>query len=297
MTEGWHFPDPAAPVGVVALSGPADPRAVDQGLAWLRRTGREVFVASNATIGTAFLAGDDLARISGLTEVLDAGARVIVPVRGGYGVTRILDRLPWSRLADDGVTFVGYSDLTPILNHLALCGGGIQIHGPMVSDLARCGADGDRLEALMRGEVVGPSLFDFGPDQVLRPGIAEGRSMGGNLSLLAALAGTPYQPDLSDGIVFVEDVNEVPYRLDRLLTQIRSSGMFQGVKGLILGDLSGFSPAGDEAHEVLAATLLSCVSGPVVHSLPFGHGTMNQAFPVGARVRVDTDDGTIVWRV
>jgi muramoyltetrapeptide carboxypeptidase len=297
MTVGSHIPDAAAPFGVVALSGPSGPDIVEQGLGWLRDHRRPVVAASNLSATHAFLAGRDDERLNGLEEVLDGGSRVILPVRGGYGVTRILHRLPWERLADGGVSFVGYSDVTPILNHLATRTDVIQVHGPMLADLVKDHEAAARLDAILDGELAGRALFEIPPEAVLRPGVAEGRAMGGNLCLLASLAGTPHQPDLSGSVLFLEEVNEAPYRLDRLLTQIGASGMFREVKALILGDLSGFSPRREDPGDVLAATLLRAVSGPVVHGLPFGHGKVNHAFPIGAVVGVNTDHGEIVWRV
>lgn len=287
---------PGEPIGVAALSGPVDPERLERGLESLRKWGREIVEAPNLRERFDYLAGSDESRIRGLETLLDQGIRVIWIARGGYGVTRILDRLPWSRLAESKVMIVGYSDATALLNPLALRSGVVQVHGPVVTELVQWDTPAFvRARHLLEGSLRGAKLFDIEHHHVVRPGVATGEALGGSLSLLAAMAGTPWAPDLQDAVAFVEEVNEPLYRLDRLLTQVRSSGMLSGVKALISGDLWGCEAGCDERwRQLLLETVPDGV--PVVHGLPFGHGPANFAFPVGARVEVDTESGVLTWR-
>ncbi len=154
---------PGEPIGVVALSGPVDPTALEAGLAALRGWGRRVILAPNLLARSGYLAGDEGERLAGLERVLDDGGRVLLAARGGYGATRLLDRLPWERLAVGRATVVGFSDLTAVLNPLAARSGWGQVHGPMAAaGLARPG-NATRLRALLEGGLVGRTLFRFPP--------------------------------------------------------------------------------------------------------------------------------------
>ena len=194
------------------------------------------------------------------------------------------------------VMLIGYSDATALLNPLTLRGGVVQVHGPVVTELTQWDCPNFvRLRALLEGRLLDSRLFDVESSYIVRPGHAVGKALGGNLSLLATLAGTPWAPDLRGAVVFIEEVNEPLYRLDRLLTQLRISGMLNEVKALISGNLHGCGVGSDQRWRQL---LLEATpdGAPVVHGLPFGHGPANLAFPVGAVVELDTDGGALIWR-
>jgi muramoyltetrapeptide carboxypeptidase len=288
---------PEEPIGVVALSGPVESRErLAAGLEELRRWGHPVVLAPNLTERAGFLAGDDAVRVAGLRWVIQRGARVLVAVRGGYGVTRILSALAIDGLASAGVCFVGFSDATAVLNAMAAEGAGPQIHGPMVAAGLARRDNADRLRSMLAGELVGRALFRFGPARVLRPGRVAGIALGGNLSLLASLVATPYEPNLDGAVLFLEDVGEPLYRLDRMLTHLRSSGRLRDVKALICGSLRGCGPVAERARAWRRMVLESVPSeAVVVVDQPFGHGARNLAFPIGAVVEVDTAAGLIRW--
>jgi len=292
----WRSLDRNEPLGVVALSGPVDPARLDDGLRTLRSWGNPVFPASNLRDRETYLAGTDDDRLGGLVELLDRGVRTLIAARGGFGSTRLLDRLPWDRLVADEVRFVGFSDLTAILNPLA--SSVVQIHGPMAAAGLGREANAARLREVLDGRLVGRTLFPIPGDCVLRHGAAEGIALGGNLSLLSALMGTRWEPDLSGSILFVEEVSEPPYRLDRLLTHLRGSASFAGVKALIGGSLHACRPR-LECRSRWCELLLESVpdSVPVIVGMPFGHGARNLAFPIGASVRIDTRRGALSWSV
>ena len=286
-------------LGVVALSGPAEPSGLDRGLEALLGMGRRVLVAPNvrARSSLGYLAGEDDRRLEGLRWVLDAGARILVAVRGGYGVARLLPRLPWDRLVAERVTFVGFSDLTALLNPLAARGGVIQVHGPMVAFGMEKRRVRRRLFDVLDGPPAAGELFRFSGRGVVRPGRARGHVVGGNLTVLCSLLGTPYEPDWDGAVLFLEEVNEPIYRLDRLLTHLRTAGRLTNVRAVVGGSLRGCHPAGerDDAWDRLLKEAAP-VGVPIIVGLPFGHGARNLAFPIGAEVELDTEDGRILWR-
>jgi len=284
------------PLGVVALSGPVDGECLARGLEALSAAGHPLVTAPNLHDTLGYLAGDDRRRLEGLLHVLDRGARVLLAVRGGYGASRLLEKLPWERLVEERVTFVGFSDLSAVMAPLVARGGAVQVHGPMVAVGMDRPENLRRLLAVLRGELRGGELFRFGTGAVVRPGRAAGRAVGGNLTVLCSLLGTPWEPPWEGSVLFLEEVGEPLYRLDRLLTQLRASGRLDGVNALIGGSLRGCRPAAGRERrwrELLAEAGPPGV--PIVAGRPFGHGSRNLAFPVGAHVEVDTDAGRIMW--
>jgi muramoyltetrapeptide carboxypeptidase len=288
---------PGEPIGVVALSGPVDPGRLEVGLRRLATWGHPLVLAPNLDARAGYLAGGDDERLAGLTWVLERGARVLLAARGGYGVTRLLARLPWSQLAAAGACVVGYSDLTALLNPLAARGGVAQVHGPMVaSGLARPRNEA-RLRRLLAGDLEGETLFRFAADSVARPGRADGLAWGGNLSVLEALVGTPFEPDLEGAVLLLEEVGEPLYRLDRMLTHLAASARLCGVKALISGSLRACGRSEGRSEAWRSLLLEAAPPGaPVVTGLPFGHQAANMALPIGVPVEVDTWQGQVRWR-
>lgn len=297
MTVGWHSLEPGAPLGVVALSGPVNGARLESGLETLRKWGHPVRMASNLNRGDGYLAGTDDERLAGIFEMLEGGARLLIAARGGYGAARLLPRIPWRRLVDEGVCFVGFSDVTAIINPLVKMGGAVQIHGPMVAAGLSGGHNAKRLLSVLQGDLVGKVLFRFPPSSVIRAGRASGPSAGGNLTLLTSSLGTPWEPEFDGRVLFLEEVGEPLYRLDRMLTHLAGSGKLRKVKALIGGGLRGCRPA-SERREIWRRLLLEAAppEAPVVVGLPFGHGATNMAFPIGAPVEVDTDSRQLTWR-
>lgn len=287
---------PGEPIGVVALSGPVDRERLAAGLAVLEGWGNPLILAPNLEASAGYLAGDDAARRAGLERVVGRGAKLVIAARGGYGVTRLLPSLPLEELASAGVRVVGYSDVSALLNTLVAAGGVAQIHGPMAAAGLTRPTNERRLRSVLSGGLAGSVLFRFDADRVVRPGRAEGPAVGGTLSLMAALIGTAYEPAFGGSVLFLEEVGEPLYRLDRMLTQLRVSGRLRGVKALICGSLRGCGPAAERAR---SWRLMVAEAAPpetaIVVDLPFGHSARNLAFPIGAKVEVDTAAGVIRW--
>jgi muramoyltetrapeptide carboxypeptidase len=296
VSSHWKPLEAGEPIGVVALSGPVDSGKLEAGLAVLRGWGHPVIEATNLRRDDGYLAGSDAERLAGLDEVLAAGVRWIMAARGGFGCTRLLPSVSLEQLRDCGVSVIGYSDLTALLNPLAQNGGAVQVHGPMAAAGLARPQNAERLRALLTGELAGGVLFRFPEGAVARPGRAEGPVIGGNLSLVVSLLGTPWEPEFDGSVLFLEEVGEPLYRLDRMLTHLRGSGRLRNVKALIGGSLRGCRPASDRSERwrrMLVET--APPEAAVIVGLPFGHGATNLAFPIGASVEIDTDRRRITW--
>ncbi len=280
---------------MMAPAGPCPPEALDAGVARLRARGYQVLLAPNARSRTGYLAGSDRERLDGIGWLLDRGVDALLAARGGYGVMRILPEMPWDRLARWGGWVAGFSDITALHSALATRYGRATLHGPMVSSLARDPGSAESLLAWLSG-AGGGEPFRFSPRNVLRPGVARGVSAGGTLSILAALAATPFEPEYDGCVLFLEDVGESLYRLDRLLTQLRLSSRLAGARAVILGRLTrcGRGEAGWR-ERWRALVLEAAPAAVVVEGLPFGHGGANVAFPLGVEVEVDAERGVISW--
>lgn len=234
-------------------------------------------------------AGTDKTRAESLTDAfLDPDVDVIMCARGGYGAPRILDRIDWTAIAKHPKPFIGYSDITAILNTLVFECGMPAFHGPMVRDLHHeTDADDQNLRGLLealRGRYADwPGLCAGAV--ALSEGEATAPVVGGNLTLLASMAGTRNQVSADGAILLLEDVSEYTYRIDRALVQMRRAGVLRGVKGVILSDLveveDGTVPFGKTPHEVVQSHFPNV---PIVANVPAGHGLRKATIPLGLPV-------------
>jgi muramoyltetrapeptide carboxypeptidase len=278
-------------VRLVAPSGPFDPHLLDQGVQILReRFGLEPRMRPDIVARRGYLAGDDGRRAEEWVEAAsDHEARALWVVRGGYGAMRLLPRIELSRLLHPARWLVGFSDVTAL--HAALNGAGlVTCHGPVVTQLPRVTAETlDHLGALLFGEVrpalpgqPAPGAGLAGAD-VIRPGTASGTLLGGSLTLLAHLCGTPWLPRLRGAVLFLEDVGEKPYRLDRYLTQMRLAGVLDGVRGVCVGQLTDCDDDGQSGAETVREQVRA-LGVPAIEGLPCGHEATNLALPLGSVV-------------
>ena len=243
-----------------------------------------------------YLAGSDERRLAELTAALaDPEARAVFLARGGYGLLRILPFLDPATLAARPIPIVGFSDGTALLAHAARAGVAA-VHGPVVTQLASLPASDH--EALFRLlEQPGPGVLLEELEELV-PGRARGRLLGGNLEVFSRLVGTPYFPDVGGAILFIEDLGERPYRIDRLVTHLDLAGVFSAVSGVVVGDFSScLEPEPTRASSPTAAEVLVERLGrlaiPVARGGLFGHGTRNLALPYGCVCELDTLKGTL----
>jgi muramoyltetrapeptide carboxypeptidase len=275
---------------VIAPASPFPREDLERGVARLRARYR-VSHRDDLFAHEGFLAGDDARRLAELDEALaDPDIDAIVAARGGYGATRLLSRLDVERVRGARKLLVGFSDVTAL--HALWARAGLRsIHGPMVAALGR-GTEAQlaRWFACVEGALP-PSVSGLA---VIRPGVAEGPLLGGNLALLAALLGTPHVPPLEGAVLFLEDVGEAPYRIDRMLTSLRDAGWLERVAGIALGTFEGCGPRPDGRHvEEVLLERLEDLGVPVALGVPAGHVDDNLELPFGARVRLDASAGEL----
>jgi muramoyltetrapeptide carboxypeptidase len=238
-----------------------------------------------------YLAASDDERARQLTEAFTreeiAG---IVAIRGGFGFSRLLGLFDPAVATAHPKMFVGYSDLTILLSRLSAEAGVVSFHGPMAaSDLPRLGPDQlERFRRFLFGE---DGWWAGGKLGCRASGAAKGRLVGGCLSVIVTTIGTPYEIDTKGAVLFLEDVNESPYRIDRMLTHLSHAGKLAGVAAVVLGSFHGCG----EEEEVLAIAdeILSPLRIPVVSGFDAGHGSGGAVLPIGCEVFVDADAGSI----
>lgn len=290
-------------IGLIApASPPQDPQAIDRAVAALEKFGFKVKLGENVRARNGFLAGGDAGRAADVMAMFaDPAVNAIFCLRGGYGSVRILDLLDFKIIRRHPKIFVGYSDLTSFHGELQKQTNLISFHAPMAGALAAADLPeftrATFFRTLMEAKPAGSICAGYDKKDVstLRCGVAEGRLLGGNLSVLCADIGTRFEPKFSGRILFLEDVGERPYRLDRLLTQLLNAGVFDKVAGVAIGvnhDCEEKTPASGEYTQSSAdvfAERLSSLKIPVVTGLPFGHVELNAALPVGAKATLDGD--------
>jgi len=290
-------------IGVIAPAGPVDEERLKLGVAELEKLGFAVRVADGVLERKGFTAGtveNRLEQIHGLFA--DSTVAAVACARGGAGTIQLLPHLDRDLLQENPKPLLGYSDVT--LLHLEMERLGLtSLHGPMVArELADGAAAYDRasLWHALTGE---GEPYASGPDDLvpLAEGTGEGILRGGCLSLLAAAAGTPWALRSVDAptILFVVDVDEKPYRVDRMLRQLRASGALQGLTGVVFGDMKGCAPGFHEDYR-LEEILLEALDGlevPVALGLSSGHTAHpNLTLPLGVRARLECVDGEAFFR-
>jgi muramoyltetrapeptide carboxypeptidase len=262
------------------------PRArLEAGVAVLERRYR-VRVGDGVLADAGYLAGDDTRRIEELNRLLrDPDVRAIACARGGYGVMRILPHLDAAALRADPKPIIGFSDITALLMWAATQAGVRGVHGPVVAQLGELGGD-DQQRLLDVLENPGASLPIDG-ESIGVTGAIEGPLWGGNLSLLAHLAGTPYLPDLRGAVLLIEDVGERPYAIDRNLTHLGLAGVLAGLAGVVVGDFVNCEETRGKAAPDARAVIHERLSHYQLTgraSAPVGHGTRNRAFVLGVHI-------------
>ncbi len=286
------FLRPGDTLGVCAPSGKFDTGLLEQGVHVLNALGFQVRLPEAIFNEKRYLAGDDRTR-AGVIRALFADPDIhgIICARGGYGALRILDYLDWEIIGQNPKPFIGYSDITALLMAILSRTGVPVIHGPNLVSLAS--ADQETLDAFVQ-VLTGPlAAIEISCGSVLSPGIAHGVIKGGNLATLSHLLGTPYQPDFTDAVLFIEDVGEPAYKIDRMLTQMKMAGMFDRIQGVVTGL---FENCEDQSHvqEILTEIFVEYAI-PVICGMPAGHGKTNRPFVMGKQVHMDTRTMTLEW--
>jgi muramoyltetrapeptide carboxypeptidase len=241
-----------------------------------------------------YLAGTDEERAADFNEAIrDPQVRGIFALRGGYGTMRILSAIDYDALAADPKVILGYSDLTALLNAITQRSGLVTFHGPVAALSQFSESETAWLRrAIMQTEPIG-ALEGANP-LVLAAGFAQGKLAGGNLSLITALLGTPYAIDIAGTLLIIEEVDEAPYRIDRMLTQLRLSGALADVAGILVGRCANCEVGEEHPYAAmpLAETLrdrLGDLGVPVLMQLPIGHDGEQWTVPIGLHARIEND--------
>lgn len=282
-------------LGLVAPSGALSEGVVDRAAQFFARRGWQVQAGESCFARETRFAGPDDLRLRDLQQLAtDRRIDVVLSARGGYGLSRLVDRVDFASIRAAGRIIVGLSDFTAFnLAYLARAGG-ISFQGPSAGDFALAAPDPFTVEHFF-GVLTQPEYrVGFAGDGP--PCDVRGTLWGGNLALVTALVGTPYLPRIRGGILFLEDVNEPAYRIERMLYQLQHAGVFARCRAVLLGDFSPVpaQPA-DHGFDLAAVIghLRSRVDVPVLTGLPFGHVPRKLTLPVGARARLLAGAGRI----
>jgi muramoyltetrapeptide carboxypeptidase len=284
---------PGARIAIVSTASACSRDEFERGIAELRRLGYEPTYSESVFETSMFTAGTSAVRASDFRRAWDdPSISAIVATRGGYGSVQILPELEGWRPQRAPKLFVGYSDNTSLLTWLTCQCGIATLHGPMIDGRLAKGAAGydqDSFLSLLQGRGAGLELRPDGLS-VLQPGEASGPLFGGTLTQLVSSLGTPYAFDPPEGcLLFIEDVNERPYRIDRMLTQLLLAGVLRRARGLVFGEMRGCDEPGGTptAYDAIRA-FTADFPGPVIFGFPSGHTTGPcWTLPLGVRVSVN----------
>jgi muramoyltetrapeptide carboxypeptidase len=289
-----------------------DKAAFKRGVARLKKLGHEVELDANALSRQTRFAGDDATRLSAIQRAAASGADVAMISRGGYGLTRILPDMPYKALAkaiDKGTQFVGLSDFTAFQNALLAKTGAVTWAGPALGEDFGTEQPDDIMEACFddmlsgQGEGAGWRLSAACVKaQTKTDGVwaRDALLWGGNLAVLCSLLGTPFFPQVKQGVLFLEDVGEHPYRIERMLTQLLHAGVLAQQKAIVLGQFTQYklTPHDQGFHmQSVVNWLRAHTKVPVLTDLPFGHVPTKVCLPVGQRVSlvVESRDALLLW--
>jgi muramoyltetrapeptide carboxypeptidase len=293
-----RLPPPLSAGARVALVAPAGPlrsaEELDTSIANARSLGWEPIAGANVCARADYLAGSDSDRLLDFnTALADESVDAIWCVRGGYGAMRLLPHIDWASLTRRPRALLGFSDVTALHAAASTRCELITYHAPTargrLTDFSR--------SSLVRAVIEGrDSCGRADGARAVRPGRAHGRLVGGNLALLAALAGTPYAPDYRGALLVLEDVGEPAYRIDRMLTQLRLSGALAQIAGLVVGHFTEATPGHDlspEAVDALIGEAADVAGVPALAGVPVGHIDDQWTIPLGANAELDAESLTV----
>lgn len=277
-------------VAVVAPAGSMDDEPLKAGAAAIERAGFVVELGENILARDGYLAGAPERR-AGILQNFFARDDIaaIFSARGGFGSIQLLPFLDAGLIARRPKIFAGYSDISILLNWLVQRCGVVAFHGPMVTmEMARglAGRNAEFFWGTLRGEM---REWRVALNDAVRPGVAEAEMAGGCLSAIVTMIGTPYDLDTAGKILFLEDVGEKPYRIERMLTHLKMAGKLGGVAGVVFGTFTRCDGPGERDVETIIRELFRDAPYPVVTGLAAGHGEDNLLLPFGVRMRLDGD--------
>lgn len=289
-------------IGIVSpATRPPDEKKLQRGIAYLKSKGFAVKVGSHVLDEYGYLAGRDQDRADDLNAMFrDPAIKAIICSRGGYGTPRLLHLIDYEAIRENPKIFVGYSDITALQHALLAQSNLITFSGPMVAVEMGAGIDPfteTQFWPLLTESNTTVSLNNP-PEmqlQVINPGVAKGRIVGGCLSVFTPLIGTPYMPDYQDAILVIEDIDEEPYSIDRNLSHLKAAGIFNRIKAIVFGQFLDSGPKDPSKPSLTILQVIQDIVGelsiPIVVNYAYGHGKRKNTIPIGAMAQIDTTAG------
>jgi muramoyltetrapeptide carboxypeptidase len=290
-------------IGLVSpASAPSSAEKIEKAVRYLESLSYRTIVGRHALAQRGYLAGTDHQRASDLNEMLNnRNVKAVIALRGGYGTPRLLPLVDYRAARKNPKIIVGYSDLTALqLAFFEKCGLAT-FSGPMAAVEMWNSVDPFTEESFW-SLLTSPALRTLSnppetPTIPLRAGKARGRILGGNLALVVSLLGTPYAPDFRNALLVIEDVDEAPHRVDRMLMHLENAGIFQRLRGLIYGQFTDCVPSDPSAPHLTVEEVLnefaSRVKTPVLSGLQYGHIAKKLTLPLGIQMELDVEKGTL----
>jgi muramoyltetrapeptide carboxypeptidase len=294
-------------IGIVAPAGPVNRERIERALGRLTQHGLRTKTYGDIYRARGYLAGDDATRADELIAAFtDPGTSAVWCARGGYGVARLLDRLDYGAIHRHPKVLIGFSDITALHIAIGQRTGLVTFHGPNLQE-GFGGADdmpapnqaalwlavsADKAAERESGYVLHDTLVEQSQVRTIRGGVASGRLTGGNLSVIAGLMGTPFEIETAGRVLFLEEVDERAYRVDRYLAQLRLAGKLKAAAGIVLGAFSHNRDDPDESAAKLSGVLneyFGPLDIPVLAGFPTGHVRQNLTLPMGAQVELNAD--------
>jgi len=285
-------------IGIMATSSWVSQEDLDVAKAHIEAMGYRVYIHPQATNRHNQSAGTAQEKVDAFHDLLkNPEIKAIFGARGGNRSMTMLDKIDFNLVAANPKIILGYSDVTAILNGVHEKTGLITFHAPVFREMPKRN-ELDQLFDLLAGKK--PEM-DFSQARIVNPGTAEGKLIGGNLSMLQALSGTPFQPDTDGAILFIEDVGDQLSRYDRMLTTLKLAGWFNRISGIIVGS---FTDTGDDPKRPFGFTLEDMIREhldgkdiPIVMDAPFGHGNKLYAFPVGGKAKLTAENSKVTLKL
>ncbi|SHI42018.1 S66 peptidase family protein [Lutispora thermophila] len=286
-------------IGLIAPASPVLESKAKACIEWVKSSGYNVKWGESIFASRGYLSGDDELRANDINMMFrDEEVDAIFCIRGGYGTMRLLDMIDYDLIKNNPKIFIGYSDITALHTTFYQRTGLITFHGPMVASFAKKRLDKLSEDYMMRalmnpeplGDIINPPDI---PIRAYNGGCAKGKIVGGNLSILADTMGTPYEIDTKDKILFIEDVGERPYNIDRMLLQLKLGGKFRDAAGIVIGDWADCVPEENEESltidEIIEDIVVPC-GKPILSGYKIGHCSPNITIPIGAQGFIDCEN-------
>ncbi len=279
-------------IGIAAPAGHFDSDKFNAGVNIIKEMGFKVTIPEDIFLKKRYFAGSDQHRAKLINALFsDPTINAIACARGGFGSLRVLSYLNYDSIKKNPKILIGFSDITALLLTINERCGFVTYHGPVLTSL---GLSSEKSHISMYSVLSNKKQkkFEIENNHIIKSGKAEGVISGGNLSTICHMTGTPFQPDFNDKIIFFEDVNEPLYKIDRMLSQMKLAGCFNGIKGIVLGTFENCSTK-EEINKVIIE-IFDEFKIPVISGLKIGHGKENLTIPIGNRAFFDTDTNELI---